>query len=317
MMTKEASQKRYDRVKQGQSGGSPVRAARAKEALWWITMAIFPCLVFTGVSLLFWFFYHTAHQVCYIVTVSFMGWCVVTMASDWNSVRGGKWYLYFGFMCFAAALSAMLCGVWTYRQITYFYYAMGDKRTYRNVLPTEPVNSVRDASEIYFAFDAKVDTTRSVGFKAQGHVYCIAPIIDEQAIGRINFWAAGFDCCSQRQGFECDGTWDRDTHGGAVILDELRPRLALADLDMFRHAARQAEAVYDLVSAGNPLFVRWMGNPAAMQQQYFDKGKLFLEDVGYVAGTVMILSSFIFSYISMKLAAQQAKEDRRRDAIGR
>jgi len=306
-LSTESAKDRVKKIKEaGRAGYSQGWVAKA------IPMVIIPPAVFVAVL---WFFFNEYHEACYacnllsgiIILVSF-----VAMASDWNSIRGGKWYMYFGFLCGSATIGATLCGHYCYRSLTYFHYAMGDKRTYTNVLPTEPANSVRDASKIYFAYDAEVDATRSVGFKAQGHVFCVAPILDQKAFGQVNFWAAGLDCCKTRQGFECDGAWDRNTHGGAVVLDELRPRMALAELDMFRHAARQAAAVYKMVSAKNPIFVRWIGDPASMEQAYYDEGKQFCIDVMKWAIPIWLLLGVLFSHLASKLAREQAKADKMR-----
>lgn len=300
-------QKLKDTAKSGYSQGWAAKS---------VPMVIIPPLIFVAVLQYFFLYYHTGVYLCHLLSLSIVLVSFVAMASDWNSVRGGKWYMYFGFLCGSAAITAALCGIYCYRSLTYFHYAMGDKRTYTNVLPTEPANSVRDASKIYFAIDAAVDVTRSVGFKAQGHVFCVAPILDQNVVGKVNFWAAGLDCCKGRQGFECDGAWDRNTHGGAVVLDELRPRMALAELDMFRHAARQASAVYEVVSDKNPIFVRWMGDPSDMEAAYYEEGKQFCKDVMFWAIPIWIILGVFFSYQAAKLAQEQKQADKMRAIRG-
>lgn len=308
---KENFKKRKERMKQ-----KAVAMYSPMQVLWALIMCLVPAGIFCGNLYNFLYYYHTMYEECFFIPVVIMGVGFVVGASDFNSRRGGQWYLFFGFLCATAALVSMIIGVYIYRRVTYFSFAMEDKRTYRNVLPAEPPASVLDASKIYFAFDAVVDVTRSVGFKAQGNTYCVAPILDSNDASRVNFFAAGFNCCADRQGFECDGAWDKNTHGGAVILDELRPRMAPSDLDMFRHAGRQAEAVYGMSAAQAPVFVRWMGDPSALEASYFATGKEMVKSSCIWASGFSVVLGVVASWVSVKRKKEQAKEDARLQALG-
>jgi len=106
----------------------------------------------------------------------------------------GSWFLSLGLLSLFAVINAVLCGNYNYWNHMFQYWSYDENRAYTNVLPTEPAASHADAGKIVFADTARVDTTRAVGFK-MSTVYCVAPILDDTQLDRVEYWAAGTDCC--------------------------------------------------------------------------------------------------------------------------
>ena len=78
--------------------------------------------------------------------------------------------------------------------------------SYLNVLPSESAAAHADAGKLLFSLDTKVDTSKTVGYRAK-HVYCVAPIMD-YATTVIQYWAVGVDCCQGRGQFACGDVVD-------------------------------------------------------------------------------------------------------------
>ena len=70
--------------------------------------------------------------------------------------------------------------------------------------------------KLIFSLDARVDTARSLGYKAKT-VFCVAPIID-YATDSVEYWAAGSNCCGQRADFSCDDVWNPKARSGVVMM---------------------------------------------------------------------------------------------------
>merc|ERR1719453_143098 len=87
-----------------------------------------------------------------------------------------------------------------------------------NLMPTNLAEAHADAGKIVFTDATRVDTTRAAGYK-DGSMYCVAPIEDDVPIGKVQYWAAGTDCCLGRADFNCDDAWDPKARSGVVILD--------------------------------------------------------------------------------------------------
>merc|ERR1719265_1338603 len=143
------------------------------------------------------------------------------------------------------------------------YYNYDEKRMYANILPSEPGAAKMDAGIVVFSVDTRLDVSRSVGFK-EGSFYCVAPIMDEDMDTRVEYWAAGVDCCGYRGDFHCDDALDLRTKSAAVIF-EPTTSLVPSDYGYFRKAMQEAEVSYNLAASDNPIFVRWVLDPLAMK----------------------------------------------------
>jgi len=273
-----------------------------------LLMMFVPYLIFAGLLLFYVYMYHVYFHIAWLLSLVVVLVSTVWIVSDLFSIKGGQWYVFFGVLCMLAAIAATCVGLYIYFGFTYQFYKIGGLRTYTNVLPAEPAEAHADAGKIYFSPDSKVDITRAVGFQAQGGVYCVAPILDETEIARVNFWAVGRDCCLSRASFNCDEAWNPAAHSGAVILDTGAPQVSFNQLDFYSKAVKEAMALYDLSSADNPIFVRWVLDPAAMQTAFWVSG--YWECIYWLIGyfLVAMIIGYLFNYLAALRAAAQQKE---------
>merc|ERR1719453_2840516 len=78
------------------------------------------------------------------------------------------------------------------------------------------------------------------------------------------------DCCAQRNDFRCDDAGDESARGGVVVMDT--SFLTPTHFEYYQRAVKEAEAAFDLVSASEPLFVRWIKDPSSYQMAMFGAG---------------------------------------------
>jgi len=279
-----------------------------------------PWVIFTVVSALFAFAYHHYYLVCWLVVLAFFMLSVIFMVLDSRRRQGGSWFLFLGLLSLFAILFSTLFGTYNYWMHMFPYWSYDENRAYSNVLPTEPAEAHADAGKIKFSHTARVDTTRAMGYKA-GSVYCVAPILDDTQLDRVEYWAAGVDCCPARGDFNCDDAWNPKARSGVVILDTSAGDASVSSGDtsvgfsLFRSrrdyyvkAVRQAEANFALTSADHPLFVRWVGDPQMIQDDYWRSG------VGFLVATVCIY--LLISIIAGAVMQMWSKRNAQNSARG-
>jgi len=250
-----------------------------------LVLIVVPWLFFVGISMLYAFLYHHSREIVWLASIG----CVAlsAMFAMVNSRMHGNWYVFLGMLSLVAVLAGNICGMYNYSEYMLQYWAYNQNRSYTNVLPSEPAAAHADAGKIEFASSARIDTTKAVGYKS-GEIYCVAPVMDETQTSRVEYWAAGTNCCKQRADFSCDQAADFSAHSGVVILDS--NSFFTSSRDFFKLAVKQAEAQYDIVSAPEPLFVRWVAKPAEVQDMFWTYG------IGY-----LLVSVFVYLLISTML----------------
>ncbi|CAK0871502.1 unnamed protein product, partial [Prorocentrum cordatum] len=176
-----------------------------------------------------------------------------------------KWQFYTVAMCLVAIVAATVVGVFTYGEFLGKYWNARGSHSYANVLPSEDAAGYADAGKLVFAEEARLDVSRALGYK-DVNVYCVAPVLDDAPLAEVQFWAVGVDCCEQRGSFDCDDAWDSDARSGVVVspLHGWHSQYALA--------VRQAEHAFELASAQEPVFVRWVVDPEKVTRNYFHFG---------------------------------------------
>lgn len=269
-----------------------------------VALIAMPWLMYVALSCLFTFAYHHYYGVVWCITFGFFVLCAVFAVLDSRNRMGGSWYFSLALLCFFACLTATACGLYNYQEHFFPFWSYDENRAYSNVLPSEPAAAHGDAGKIIFANNARVDTTRAVGYKS-GTVYCVAPIMDDTQTSRVEYWAAGVDCCMQRADFHCDDAWNNAARSGVVVLDKSED-LMFSHYKSSRHsyymkAVHEAEAAFDLVSAEDPIFVRWVSDPQSFQDQFWRSGVGFL----IASCCVYLLVSIILGAI-MQMSARRS-----------
>jgi len=289
--------------------------AKENQTLAMVGLIAGPWLIFSIVIFLFTFAYHHYYLPCWLVVLAFAMLSVIFMVLD--ARRPVRWYIYLGLLCLIAVLFSSLLGTYNYWMHMFPYWSYDENRAYSNVLPTEPAEAHADAGKIKFSHTARVDTSRAVGYKF-GSVYCVAPILDDTQLDRVEYWAAGVDCCPARGDFNCDDAFNPKARSGVVILDtsagdasvssgdqSIGFSLFTSRRDYYVKAVRAAEANFGVTSADHPLFVRWVGDPQQIQDDYWRNG------VGFVVATICIyllisiILGAVMQYFFMKQQQQQ------------
>jgi hypothetical protein len=234
-------------------------------------LLLLPWLMFVLIAALFTYGYHHIPGLVWVTVIlcSCFSLIFIFIAGPDPESRSA---VSLGVLCAFGIGLAVLAGLHNYNVHMEPYWMYEEAREYHNVLPSEPAAAHADAGKIIFAVEAKIDTTKSVGYKA-GVVYCVAPIMDPSSSNRVEFWAVGTDCCAQRGEFSCDDSTLEGAdaaHGGIVVFES--SFLAPGHFEYFHKAVKEAEAANDLVSAQEPIFVRWVKDPLVVQAALFGAG---------------------------------------------
>lgn len=256
-----------------------------------IGLIVCPYLLFVGISCLFTFLYHKFYDTVWIVVFFCLVFSLIPVCLGRS--RKTVAFLFIGVLCGVATVAASACGMYNYHENMFAYWSYLNNGVYTNVLPSYPAAAHADAGKIFFSDGSRVDTTKAVGFK-DGPVYCVAPVLDDVPIPVVQYWAVGQDCCTQRGDFNCDDSWSPKAKSGVVILEsnEWLP----SHRDLYMKSVLLAESTYDIVSAKEPVFVRWVAEPEIVQDDYWRSG------VGFLVAEVCIylLVSIIFGIFAMQ-----------------
>jgi len=185
-------------------------------------------------------------------------------------------------MCLVLEIFGMISGYVTYDTVLKRYEFFEDAWFYTNVLPSDAAAGYVDAGKIVFADEAKLDFGHTIGFKDKT-VYCVTPVLDDTGLaGKVQFWAAGTDCCGPRSGFVCDDAWDPKARAGLVMNEETHSAFQGSIREHFMDAIRQAEVAYGIAAAEDPILVRWVVDPNKVQQNLW----------GLAFGMIFVASAF-------------------------
>lgn len=275
---------------QADGKGTKKASSNVLGMLWLI---LIPVLLFLIVQFPFFRFYQHHYMLVYGIALGCYLLSFAFIIINTNRKTGGMWYLFLGFLSFFACVSGTIAGMYNYHNNMFFYYSYETKREYLNVLPSEPADGHVDAGKMVFSIDARVDVTRSVGYKS-GSWYCVAPILDETSGTRVEYWAAGTDCCTARADFGCDSAWDWRAKSGCVILpsSDILDGWIDTEFEMYKKAVKEAEATYGFVSSDDALLMRWVDNPIHFQEMYYTNGVSF-----------MVLSVVFYTLFSVTIGA--------------
>lgn len=270
-------------------------------------LMIVPWLNFALISILFVFPYHRwAAYVWLVVCFCLLGSVLFILQTSAGSAEhahaggGGTTAFFMGALCFVATVSAAALGYYNYHTNMFPYWSLSSEGEYINLMPTDPAVAHADAGKVVFTDLTRVDSTRAVGYK-DGTTYCVAPIMDDSPMTKVEYWAVGEDCCPGRADFNCDDAWDPKARSGVVIMDvnaTFMPRVR----PYYKEAVKIAEATYDIASAKEPLFVRWVADPEIIQDDYWRKG------VGDLVAflSIYLLLSFIFGSVGVSAVKRAA-----------
>merc|ERR1719409_2645697 len=115
-------------------------------------------------------------------------------------------------------------------------------------------------------------------------MYCVAPVIGDKATSKVEYWAAGKNCCEAQGDFRCGEYDNPKAHSGLVYLDS--SSLMDYPVPSFTKAAKEAEKLYGLSSSPDALFVKWVEDVEDAQHSWWKHA------VGFYIGTLFIHLGF-------------------------
>lgn len=211
-----------------------------------------------------------------------------------------------GVLVLQATLLALVFGFHLYVQHLVFYFKYQEMRTYTNVAAAQQSGGFRDGSMFLFTEDSHLDSMRGVGYQSRwtGNTYCVAPIIDPTMTeaNLISFWAVGENCCGKRASFRCDSGEDYFVRTGLALLraDEIvRPWMSWATsgdiYDYYLEAIKLQEAEYVTQANKKPILLRWISNPIALKDSYFQAATTSLWNLSLAYVLVLTAICFVTS----------------------
>mmetsp|Transcript_32095 Transcript_32095/g.92236 ORF Transcript_32095/g.92236 Transcript_32095/m.92236 type:complete len:294 (+) Transcript_32095:102-983(+) len=235
---------------------------------------IVPYAIFLLLLLLYAYGFMMVPSLCVILTVIFAG-----AGGFLFAVRSrGPAFLALGAGVLVSVTTGTLFGLYTYDKYAVFPKFYANSRLYTNVVPSQPAGAVADAGGIVFTSESFVDTAKSAGFLTEsGYTYCAAPVRDSNSFVEVEFWAVGVGCCDDTGRFSCDSAEDHSAHAGITIFDN-NGFFENSNFDEYKQAKEKAEATFRLISAREPMFVRWVteDNLNMLSNHYSTAAALFL-----------------------------------------
>mmetsp|Transcript_9261 Transcript_9261/g.16686 ORF Transcript_9261/g.16686 Transcript_9261/m.16686 type:complete len:318 (+) Transcript_9261:94-1047(+) len=248
---------------------------------WFLALVLIPFLVFIAVCIVFVTLYHILAPFVWLFLLAGLlaAATFLVLSANQNFGTSSRLMLFLALGCLLAIVTGTLVGYEVYRQFLTHYWLTTEADSYSGVLPTEPAAAYASAGKLLFDEDARIDLAKTVGYR-NSSTYCAAPISDtmhvqeEGASSELGFWAVGIDCCGVRGEFACDDALNPRARGGVVINDE--SNMATTAREHFMRAVQQAEAVYQINAAKNPVFVRWVVDPDTVVGNIWRSGVGFL-----------------------------------------
>lgn len=230
-------------------------------------LVLIPWSLFLLICLLFAFVYHAVPALVWVIALFIALLCQSSLRVARKQVYPSGFYVS---LLSAAALAASTFVGFVANDVAILQYWHYDAAfSYINVLPSEPAAGFTDAGKILFASEARLDKARTMGFKDRS-VFCVAPVVGDDSVGHISFWAVGTNCCSMRSNFNCDDAWNPKARSGLVV-DDISHFWG-NERDQYMKSVRQAEAAYSINSVEEPIFVRWVQDPERFQHNYWAIG---------------------------------------------
>lgn len=159
------------------------------------------------------------------------------------------------------------------------YHELESGAAYRNVDPRESSAATSDGVLVEFVNRTFVDDRRTVGFRAQGRVWCVAPVtLPPLYTPRVEYWAVGTDCCERRGNFACGSSRESGPLAG----------LAQPPNPLYAQAVREAKAVYGLDAApAEPQYLAFVSSVMEVKAVLLEEALL----VGAVAALGYLVAS--------------------------
>jgi len=177
-----------------------------------------PWLLFTSLECVFAFLPQAFGECRVLLGGLLLSCCLLgLLVFTLGRIRRRSYQATLGLVTIVASFAGSATGAGVYARLVHAGVKADGGAIYENVSPEESSSSRADASAIYFTEGAFVDAQRSLGYRAEGVNYCVAPITTRERGTRASpeYWAIGQDCCAARGVFWCGDL--RSSSGGTII----------------------------------------------------------------------------------------------------
>lgn len=230
-----------------------------------VVLGTLPWLMFSLVVCLFTFVYDEFGAMVWALVICCMS--VSVLLAGLYVISRRLAHLTLGSLCFTGCIMGVLFGMLVHKSYMEEHNRLKNGARYHNVQPAELATSKADAVYLSFSIGSAIDTVHAVGLKKSDDTYCAAPILDgTEADDKVQYWAVGVNCCLERGDFECDDTKDPKTRGGIVVSEDNE------DMEHFKSAVDEVEAVHPLVASKTALFLRWTRDPNKLMDELWASG---------------------------------------------
>jgi hypothetical protein len=217
-----------------------------------LILALAPTIVFVVTLTVFTYRFLTNAWLCGLIAAVFL-----VIGGSIGAWSNKQIFRPTGFSFFPAVAFGVLAGLYVFDSYAIFPMFYQNTQTYRNVVPSQPGLAVADAGKIVFSTESFVETRHAISYIAEnGNTYCVAPINDKNNQSRMEYWAAGMNCCGNGE-FTCDAAQDPAASAGIVVFDN-NGYFEEARHDYYDKARMKAESTYQLLSVLEPMYVRWV-----------------------------------------------------------
>jgi len=165
-----------------------------------------------------------------------------------------------GVYCIFATGIGVSLGFYTFDKYVSPFTVYREGRWYNNVLPSDHPGAKKDGGILTFSFDTYIDPVKGVGFR-NGDLFCVAPIVSQNADRNVGYWAVGKNCCRPRGLFKCGDAWNENAKSAMMMYET--GSLEVGDMTFYKKAVEEAAAAYEFTVPEEPTFVRWVADPEA------------------------------------------------------
>jgi len=169
-----------------------------------------------------------------------------------------------GTLTFVAVIAAPFVGAYLQNEYLDYYHSISGGIRFTRVHPGSSPTLTSGAGMLQFIPGTITDDYRTIGFVDGGHIYCVAPVLEQLTDGypqTVNYWAVGVDCCHQRQHFDCGAS--QDPH---VLTTVLAP-----PQENYQRAVDEAKSVYNISSPKESQLMTFVGSVEQVQSEIWSE----------------------------------------------
>jgi len=245
---------------------APAKDALLAVALPWLTSAL--------VLFLFLFAYQDLAVLVWAVIALCMGLSLLFLILG-RSVNNLT-FMVIGAMSLLCVVLASAIGLWLNDAFLVSYSWLDSSTELKDVDPTGGLSSHEEVGIFRFVAGTFVDNFRTLGFVAEGEIFCVAPVSLASSSAAVNatiaYWAAGQNCCEKRSNFDCGAARESDLSTiAAVSAEQAYSWNQKSELVYFRRAIAQAEAVYGVKSTNATRLLSFVKSPQEITGDLWDQ----------------------------------------------